>query len=46
MALAWWCGAVERMIVLWAIAGLALGIVVAVVLLVALIVWLAHHWRG
>jgi hypothetical protein len=31
---------------LWTIAGLALGIVLALIAVVALIVWLAHHWQG
>jgi tetrahydromethanopterin S-methyltransferase subunit F len=31
---------------LWTIAGLAVGIVTAVILVAALIVWLAHNWRG
>jgi hypothetical protein len=31
---------------LWTIAGLALGIVVTIIAVIALIVWLAQHWRG
>lgn len=34
------------MIALWLIAGLALGIVLTTIGVVALIVWLAHNWRG
>lgn len=32
--------------VLWTIAGLALGIVLAMILVVAMVVWAAHYWRG
>lgn len=31
---------------LWTIAGLALAFVLGLISVVALIVWLAQHWRG
>jgi hypothetical protein len=38
---------VERVTgLLWTIAGLAAGIVVVILAVAALIVWLAHYWRG